>query len=391
MEAEHISQLKLYVERTLGRKILSSTDCRYLHNDISSQTQLTVSFNTLRRFFNLMETKHEQSIYTLNTLSMYCGFTSFDDFVTSLKNNPANNNGADHNNSDLLNYLVLLFKKTEVSGPNDYTYNHLVRETIIFLEHHPFLIDQFQREIARTKNGQDFYFEQFINIDSLNSFYGDGLRYYLHVKRTIQSQLFGNYLLCFRFWLTMDNKNLEKHYNIVMQQELDKKAQPSYVGFYYAPQLYYANAFGVDTESILIRARQYYTTITPVKENYVSIFVFQLVLSQALVLIGQYEEALFYIGEVLKNKKRYIAAAVDVSFLEAIYLFKAMSLTHLGEKAVARELLDVINPTNFHFLSKQYMTILYLSVRQLLKKSVSDQQQLQHLVETTGFVRLLKE
>lgn len=389
MKSEHISQLKLHVERTLGRRILSSTDCRYLHNDISQQLQITVSFNTLRRFFQLMEAKHEPSIYTLNILSMYCGYSSFDDFATSLEIKPTENDCTNHKNADLLNYLVLLFKKTEVSGPNDHTYNHLVRETIIFLEHHPFLIDQFQREIARTKNGQDYYFEQFINIDNLNSFYGDGLRYYLHVKRTIESQLFGNYLLCFRFWLTMDKKNLEKHYAIVMGYEVDKKVQAAWAGFYFSPQLYYANALGLDPEEILIRARQYYATITPVKENHASLFVFQLVMSQALVLTGQYEEALFYIGEVFKNKKRYIASSVDVSFLEAVYLFKAISMAHLGEKTVAKELLEVINPTNFHFLSKQYLSILYLSLKQFLKKTAADQRQLQHLVETTGFVRLL--
>ncbi len=36
-------------------------------------------------------------------------------------------------------------------------------------------------------------------------------------------------------------------------------------------------------------------------------------------------------------------------------------MAHLGEKTVARELLEIINPTNFHFLSKQYMTILHLT------------------------------
>ncbi len=76
---------------------------------------------------------------------------------------------------------------------------------------------------------------------NLNSFYGDGLRYYLHVKRTNHLQLFGNYLLCFRYWLTMDNKNLDRHYRIVMQQVVDKKAQPSWAGFYYASQLYHAS------------------------------------------------------------------------------------------------------------------------------------------------------
>jgi hypothetical protein len=42
----------------------------------------------------------------------------------------------------------------------------------------PGAFDRFQRAIAKTRNGQEFYFEQFVNLDELNSFYGDGLRYY---------------------------------------------------------------------------------------------------------------------------------------------------------------------------------------------------------------------
>lgn len=388
MESEYISQLKMHIERTLGRRILSSTDCRYLHNDISQQLQSTLSFNTLRRFFNLMEAKHEQSIYTLNLLSAYCGFSSFDDFISSIKENPIENNNTQ--NSDLLNYLVMFFKKPEINNTNDFTYSYLVQQTIIFLEQHPHLIDPFQREIAKTKNGQDFYFEQCINTDCLNSFYGDGLRYYLHAKKTMDAQLFGNYLLCFRFWLTRNNKNLEKHYEAIIQYEGEKKAQPSIAGFFYASQIYYANAFGINQEAILVKVRDYYTHITPLKENYASIFKFHITLSQALLLTAQYEEALFYISEVLKNKKKYATSSVDLVFLETIYLFKAIALAHLGEKATAKELLDLVDPNNFYFLSRQYMNILFLSLRLFLKKTASEQKQLQYLVKTTGFIRLLE-
>lgn len=390
METAHIIQLKLHVERTLGRRILSSSDCHHLQNEITQQIPVSISFNTLRRFFNLMKAKHEQSIYTLNTLSMYCGYSSFDEFVTSLQEHTAQKGDVGTTNTDLLNYLVLLFRKTEVVGPNDDTFNRLVRETILFLEHHPSLIDQFQRSISRTRNGQEYYFEQFINMDNLNAYYGDGLRYYLQAKHTMQSQLFGHYLLSLRYWLTMDNKNLEKHYKAIMQQDLDKKPQPSWTGLFYAPQLYYAHASGADTERILIKARQSCPTTPSLKDGVISMIVCQFVLSQALVLTAQYEEALFYIDELLKGRKKQATYSIDASLLEAIRLFKAISLAQLGEKADAKELLESIDPTNFHFLSKRFMTILYLSLKLLLKKNASDQKQLEHLVQATGFTRLLQ-
>src|SRR5215203_992398 len=108
-------------------------------------------------------------MYTLNTLSIYCGFSSFDNFTTS--RHPGSVSDTDFD-SCLLRYMILLFRDTEVQDRNDATYANLVQQTILFLNNYPSLVDPFQRQIAKTKNGQHFFFEKFINIDRLNSIYG---------------------------------------------------------------------------------------------------------------------------------------------------------------------------------------------------------------------------
>jgi hypothetical protein len=387
MEVQHINQLKQHVERTLGRKIVSSTDCRYLHNDISQQSQSTLSFNTLRRFFNLMETKHEYSGYTLNVLATYCGFSSFEDFTSSSKRQLVKTESQP--NADLINYLVMLFKDTEVTSPNDYTYLRLVRQTIIFLQHHPALIDQFQREIARTENGQNLYFEHFINIDNLNSYYGEGIKYYLHAKKTVESQIFGNYLLSFRSWLTNDQSALGKYHMVILAIEVDKKTPPAYAAYSFAAQIYHAESTGSDRSALLLKIREYYTSLKQVKDSYNFLAVFHVIVSQALLLCGEYEDALFYINDIWKNKKKYVIPTDDKGFLECIHLFEAMAMARMGEKVIARQLLDNINTNNFYFLSRQYMTILYLLVKQFLRKTLYEQKQLTYLANMTGFQRLL--
>jgi hypothetical protein len=387
MDQEYVGLLKLYIEKTLGRRVLSSTDCRFLFNDINQQIDATLSFNTLRRFFNLMETKHEQSVYTLNILASYCGFLSFDDFKTSVKHKPSENG---MQNADLLHYLVMLFKETEVVDPNDATFSRLVRQTITFLEFHPELIDQFQREIAKTSNGQTFYYEQFVNFDRLNGYYGDGLRYYLHEKKNVDAQVFGHYMLCLRYWLTMNNKNLEKHYHQIMHCELNKKSSASTVAHYYAAQLMHAHTFQTDPEPVLIKTRQYYSTISQAKDFSLALFRFYMTMSHTLLLTEQYDEALFYIEEFLKNRKKFELRSMERNFSESILLFKAVAMLHLGNKPAAREWLESVNSSNFFVLSKQYNTILYLSLKQHLKKSSYEQEQLKHLVKITGFVRLMQ-
>src|SRR5688500_18463666 len=170
MGGEKLSLIKDEVERIIGRKILTASDCQYLCNDIYQQTKLRVSLNTLRRFFHLMKTKYQPSLFTLNLLSKYCGFSSFDDFVTHkerLCNNYTNSG------SDLLNFLILLFRDFDIRGADDLTYINLIHEIITNLEKWPQVIDEFQSQISKTANGQFFYYEQFVNIDKLNSYYGD--------------------------------------------------------------------------------------------------------------------------------------------------------------------------------------------------------------------------
>ena len=74
MEKFLIDQLRNEVEKTYGRKILSSADCQQICIEIHQKTKLRVSFNTLRRFFNLMKDMHLPSNYTCDVLAQYCGF-----------------------------------------------------------------------------------------------------------------------------------------------------------------------------------------------------------------------------------------------------------------------------------------------------------------------------
>ncbi len=129
----------------------------------------------------MVKSEHNTSSTTLDILSKYCGFSSFDELLR-LKNNKQGNRNANYPNN-ILNYLISIFRESPISEYEDKTFNCIVKETIIFLDHHPELTDKFQKAVSKTKNGQDFYFEQFINIDKLNSFYGEGLLYYLAKKK----------------------------------------------------------------------------------------------------------------------------------------------------------------------------------------------------------------
>jgi hypothetical protein len=74
-----LQALKIQVEKTFGQKIDGRGKAVLLTEDIYLKTNLLVSYNTLRRFYGLVEnTKASRS--TLDTLAVYCGFSSYHDF-----------------------------------------------------------------------------------------------------------------------------------------------------------------------------------------------------------------------------------------------------------------------------------------------------------------------
>ncbi|GEO08169.1 hypothetical protein [Segetibacter aerophilus] len=384
MEVKKVTFLKEEVEKTFGRKILIASDCDSLSKDIYRQTNVKLSLNTLRRFFNLIKSKYQVSLFTLDLLSRYCGFPSFSELAKDGEALPQNSN-----DPGLLNFLTLLFSDSDVKCINDVTYINLIHTTIVYLDKKPNIIDQLQRRIAKTSNGQIFYYEQSINIDKLDSYYGVGLCYYLNEKRTVEAQIFGNALLCFRYWLTMNKEGIKKHHKEVLCYTIYENIPPSIAGRYFATQLYFAEAFNREISSILTRAREFYSSIKPSKFIYQDFPAFEYILSEALVLTNQYDEALFYINEAIKKRNNKVAPHVDLRLFESIYLNQAIALANTGKEEKSIDILETITSMNFYFLSRNFNRILYFSLQQTIRKRKSIDEQLRYLVEQTGFKKLL--
>jgi hypothetical protein len=387
MKKKSIPLLKSEVEKKFGRRVLSSADCKELCDDILRASSTKISFNTIRRIFNLMKADTSPSIQTLNILSNYCGFSSYDYLINLKKQSAIIDTKVQ--NKPLLEHLTLIFKEIDVRSKNDTTYLSVVQQTILQLQKTPFIIDDFQKEIAKTINGQTFYFEQFVFIDQLNGYYGKGLHYYLNEKKTKEAQAFGHSLLCFRSWLNADNEGVKTHYINVMNYEISNISSSAVGARFFTTQLYYANLFGLDEESIIVKAKHFFFTRNRQNENRSCLNCFEIILSEALLLIGQFTEAMFYIDQLLKEVKKGTSSYIDVSIYENICLFKAIVLAHNKKGIKANDILKGIDHCKFSFLSKKYLNLLYLSLKQNLPGKKEEKEQIRNLIQETGFSRLL--
>src|ERR1700761_1596931 len=73
-------QLKQEVLDKAGLTIITPSDCQSLALNISKQTKKQISDTTIKRIYGFALSSSVPSLYTLNLLAEYCGYSSWDYF-----------------------------------------------------------------------------------------------------------------------------------------------------------------------------------------------------------------------------------------------------------------------------------------------------------------------
>ena len=382
MKQSLLSSLKKELEHSFGRKIVSSRDCIQMVEDIYRKTGETVNANTLRRFFGLVKADYPASSSTLTILSRYCGFNSLDEIEQlSLKSHSDD----DVNKEEVLRYMVSLFKNTQVSGDEDRTFYPIVEQTIVFLERNPSLIDKFQREIAKTTTGQYYYYEKLPNVDRLDGYFGDGLRHYLRAKNTEEGKVFAHSMQVFRYWLVKNNELLSHHMSEIPQPDITPNFPAHILGRLIAAKLYYANVKEKSIGAILADAKRHHGAIMASREDSPFSFPdFELIICEALLLTGNYEEGAEYIW----HAKNFLA----VSGQDKNTLFNLWEdfAKFRKDPNYRKKKNDGDNQELHYAFSKKYTTLVkLLSGINAKNIKLPDSQQLSDLIKETGYKKLL--
>lgn len=381
MRSEKLLALRKLVESCFGKKVLSHKECLELQNDILHNTETLLSINTLRRFFGLIKNDHSPSLTTLNILSLYCGYPSFNELPEG------NDHGTEKDNSPLLQYMVSLFRDVPVTSANDRTFENLVKISVRFIDVHPALAMPFQQAIAKTTNGQLYYFESFVNFDKLDFYYGDGLMYYLKEKQVPEAQIFGNSLLALRCWLTADNERFLHFSQKALAIEHRATNNSSVSGWHFGIRVLQANHQKKAADTILLEARECCEHLPSTSQICRSSFGFELTLSALLILAEEWQEALFYAEKAVGKLRKQVAHINHADLLQTLYLFQARALAHLGNKKKSITLLASLDTNRLTYFGKRFNTILYLLTEEKLNISYNGLQ-LQHLITQTHFYHL---
>jgi hypothetical protein len=377
--------LKLEVEETFGRSISTARDSAQLSEDIYRKTNVPINTNTLRRFFGLVKAAYPPSASTVNILAKYCGYNSAEELY-KLRGKLAADERP-YKTVELLRYFVSVFQHAPV--PCDYNdlFRAQVRQALLFMQLHPALANRFQKEIARLPSGQSYYFEQFVNIDQLNSYYGIGLRNYLSEKKTAEAQIFGNALLCLKSWLTRDVTGVKRFWAEQEKYSVTPQIHPFVRGRHYASQLFYAAIHSHSFEAIIKEAQKMHNTPKDPADAYASFPAFELTFTIGLILVECYAEALYFL-EYAEHHYPRKHALMEEGYYETLDLLNAIALLKTGKKAEALAIFKKLQPQRFAFITKKFNSLFYLLLAGYLNRTNEKlEDQFRELVSQTGFVR----
>jgi hypothetical protein len=378
MKNDLLPALRKELENNFGRKVLSSRDCLQMVDDIYQKTGYTINTNTLRRFFGLIKTDYNASPSTLAILIKYCGFNSIDELQ---KISSTANNDTSINKEEVHHFLVSIFKNLNTEDDNNPVIESVVRQTILFLERNPSMIDRFQREIADTPAGQYYYFERAVNMDRLNGYYGDGLRLYLRAKNNNEAIVFANSIQVFRHWLTYETEQVEAAMSAIRAITATNSFPPHIFARYIAARLYYAHIKGEAIDKITAEASKYY--MASISRSGILSSDFELIVTEALILTNHYTEGKEYIK---KGRSRLSGTKKSAENENLFSFWEKMinSKRNTALKVILAPPKPNLNPVlSISPLTKRYYTLLnWVATFKTKSKNFSD------LIRETGFYRL---
>ena len=244
-----IKALKKEIAKKIKREIKGRGDCIFLSNAIFEILDIDISYNTIRRFYNLLPSTNP-SIKTLNTLAQFIGYRNYIDFTQNFKYKEKINlteiiykSVAENNNKEIVNFVnkskkssedfislvIILIRELLHNGNyrlinrifnlkalnfDSFSYDEVLKlgNSIGLLirkknKLHPLLLNNI--------NFLDCVFLIFVDYSSLNKYYGDALEIIKKNNIRYDITLFTTSVLEFRNFINnveLENLNINRLY-----------------------------------------------------------------------------------------------------------------------------------------------------------------------------------
>ena len=377
IESHKLERLKEEVCQRFGRKISSHGDVVELADKIPHPT---LSTQTIKRFFGLIKDNTKPSAVTLNALSSYLGYSSWDGFKDrsslnlyhQIQRNPVDD-GLDYYIKDIPSYWEVVFYKSRDKAAeiykkrdNDYTAH-------------------FFEELGKIKNAHDTFWEWFPNLNLLRKkYYRNGLVSYRNAKNTSNAHCYANGMLFLGSYLYKNDEEAKHLFGLLNNLKATSDALPLPMARCMAALTIWHNHLGEnigEIKSIAVKEylKQQENELNRFANSYASVFIEYLIIGGMPQLIGE----LLDLGYYPFNYSEFFASSVHYHEVRTI---EALVLAITGQKDNSKLVFIDIKPEKYSFNDNQYYGCLY-SILAVIHDNENYRIKLNKLIAQTGYTR----
>lgn len=408
-----LDEVKEQLQLRLGRTVLSTTDCLLLGQEIEKNTGNRLSLNTIRRVFGLIQTSNLPTQKTLDILAEYCGFNGFNHFQISRQSPYIKFHGLsfdsvnslyrksvdDDSYFQLLNWTVVLaFQQKNYDFLKNIFKLEVFNQDVQYNQHTPKFLDmmltlglemrkypQMQallwKEFAKDPVSQFIYFEHFVDHDFLAINHHKAIHEYALHKQEPEAKLFSNCLLFLKGFLVNNFAECKTYIKRVNQIQIDPTIHPYPLSRMLSYNLLYqrfsTNHIDQGWIDYIFDIESKIPITGSLNRN---VPIFHMIVSEALVWCGKYDEAKALIEKAFEsypylNDVSIFGNAAANAKLKTYY---AKCLFENNEIESAIFVFDSILPEHFDIQSRQFDLMHYYNVGSELKAKSDGRQSLNY-------------
>ena len=195
----------------------SYADIQLLHEQVLKSTGTYLSVQTLSRMLGIVHSNFKASIHTLDTLARFVNYKSFSDFEDLQESEGGIRSD---NTTFVTTFFNSLFSDINPSEVN--TSFNIIQNVVKWMDSQPQFNSEIYMALSGTAYGRLHFFQEFVNVDSLNKGFGKGLKYYLLHTEDRQEKLLGFSLNCFRHFLNNDPDKFWNYFGHIQQYRQDE-------------------------------------------------------------------------------------------------------------------------------------------------------------------------
>jgi hypothetical protein len=400
--------IKKAIEKQFDKSIQNRRDCEQLSVMIYEKTGKIISYNTIRRFYNLAGEKNITKISsaTLDIFANFCGSPNYEKFLI----------GKDLSNTDLEYILTLSLKYQQESAINieeiklladqhfdnplfynfindlvfhaflkkdivfikalfsiiilfenkHYLYSHiyyLIQTIGIQLRNYPEIQEAVWEEWAKSTYGRQMYFELFVDMDYLFTQHYKGMEAYLAHSSKPEELLFSHVLLFWRIYFLGDNNQLEIQFEAIKKIDLTTDIHPIPIARSLSCTCVYEKMkTGILSEQTKNEISYWITTIKTSLVEGKQIPNFHFWLCEGLIVAHENELVLALIQDVKTNYFNDNTYFNNGGY-ERLKVYEALAYARLNNNKKAKILGKLIDRNRFFAFSKTYDSCFYYALQ----------------------------